>query len=254
MNRHGPSLLDRTDSRAYLRTALEEGRFALYCQPALGLKEDLIYPLGEVLVRMNEEEQAMLPPGEFLSIMQELGLLPELDRWVVQQVIGRLATGCAVRTLSINLSAETIDDPGFPAFVAREAGLAGLAPASLIFELPFVSAAAAPAQRFAAAIHDNGAGIALEDFPCDSAALDLMRRIRADYIKVDGGLVRKLRGSEEAKRLFRSAVKAASQAQARVVAESVEDLPTLAVAARLGADFAQGFGIYPPKPIGAWLR
>ena len=62
-----------TDPAARLRHALEKDEFELYCQPIVSLAGGERYPMGEVLVRMREEEKALLPPGEFLPVFEHTG-------------------------------------------------------------------------------------------------------------------------------------------------------------------------------------
>lgn len=241
-------LRSASDPVAYLRSALAHGRFALFCQPTLDLREDAQGSLAEVLVRMADEEQANLPPGDFLPVMQELGLLPDLDRWVLRQAVSRLVGAGGRHRLSINLSPQTYDWD-FIAFAEREVRFAAVPAASVVFELPYESLGTPLARRFAKGLQDIGACIAIEDFPGDAAALEFVRKLRPDFVKVDGALVRKLRTSPEAKQRFIAAVEAASQVGAQVVAESVEDLQTLIAVIRLGAHRAQGYGVYPPRPL-----
>ena len=66
-----------------LTQALRNNEFELYCQPILPLNGSRDFPMGEVLVRLREEEQALLPPGEFLPAFEHFGMMPQLDRWVV---------------------------------------------------------------------------------------------------------------------------------------------------------------------------
>lgn len=244
----------QNDPRAYIRNALAEGRFDLYCQPVLDLKDDVRFPLAEVLVRMREEENLMLPPGDFLPLMEELGIMAELDRWVVRQTVTQVVSGSPVRKFCINISLQTLRDAEFADFVQHEVRFAGITATPLVFEVCEADALhSGAARRFAQAVHDAGGGIAIEDFRCEPASFELMWALKADYLKVQGGIVRKLCTSEAAKTALRAAVQDAQAARARVIAESVEDLATLVAATRLGADYAQGFGIYRPAPIGHWL-
>jgi EAL domain-containing protein (putative c-di-GMP-specific phosphodiesterase class I) len=65
-----------TDPVAYLRRALAEDQFTLYCQPIAALSGVVVYPMAEVLVRLREEEAALLPPGEFLPVLEYHGMMP----------------------------------------------------------------------------------------------------------------------------------------------------------------------------------
>src|SRR5258708_6449443 len=80
---------------AHLREALDKDDFELYCQPMLAVSGAAAgsYPMGEVLVRLREEETALLPPGEFLPAFEHYRMMPELDRWVVRHAVKRLLAG-----------------------------------------------------------------------------------------------------------------------------------------------------------------
>src|ERR687895_1679571 len=110
--------LDRADPVAYLRQALAQDHFSLYCQPIAAIGGGVAYPMGEMLIRLREEEHALLPPGEFLPVLEHYGMMPELDRWVLREVLRRLSTGPEIPRFSINLSRQTIADHSFPDFFA----------------------------------------------------------------------------------------------------------------------------------------
>src|SRR5215212_8045631 len=123
------------DPVARLRQAIEKDEFALYCQPILSLSAGGGYPMGEVLVRMREEEKALLPPGEFLPIFEHYRMMPQLDRWVVRNTVKRLADGSRIARFTVNLSGQTLGDPEFPRFVAAQLNRYKVAPDRLLFEI-----------------------------------------------------------------------------------------------------------------------
>src|SRR5205085_1771591 len=86
------------------------------------------YPLAEILLRMRQEEKALLPPGDFLPIFEHFRMMPLLDRWVVRQVARRLARGSKVPRLSINVSSQTLEDASFPQAFAAELKATGVVP------------------------------------------------------------------------------------------------------------------------------
>jgi EAL domain-containing protein (putative c-di-GMP-specific phosphodiesterase class I) len=246
-------VLTKADPLVFLRKALADDRFAIYCQPLLGLKTDAKYPMAEILVRMSDEEQAMLPPGEFLPVFEELKIMPELDRWVVRHTLLHASAGSAIDAFCVNLSAQTIEDREFIDFVMRELAFSAVEPARLLFEIAEADAtASADAHRLAHGIHELGAGVVIQDFQCRAESFRLMRTLRADYIKVEGEIVRRRRTSEAARAALETAVSTAQPAGVRVIAEGIEDLQSLIAVVRLGADYAQGFGVYGSAPIRAW--
>jgi EAL domain-containing protein (putative c-di-GMP-specific phosphodiesterase class I) len=247
-------VLARSNPLSFLRKALAEDRFAIYCQPLLGLKTEAKYPLAEVLVRMADEENAMLPPGEFLPVFEELKIMPELDRWVVHQTLVHAARS-EIEAFCVNLSRQTLDDADFADFVSRELIFSGVPPARLLFEITEADAAACPLARpFADVVHDLGAGVVIEDFLCRPESFQLMQALRADCIKVDRAILSQRRTSEAARTALEAAVGTAHATGTRVIGEGVEDLHTLVAVVRLGADYAQGFGVYGTAPIRAWLK
>src|SRR5260221_1789773 len=135
LERMDTQLTGWADPVARLRQAIEKDEFALYCQPILALSAEGGYPMGEVLVRMREEEQALLPPGDFLPVFEHYRMMPQLDRWVVRNTIMRLAAGSRIPCFTVNLSGQTLADPEFPRFVGGEISKDKVSPDSLKVEL-----------------------------------------------------------------------------------------------------------------------
>jgi EAL domain-containing protein (putative c-di-GMP-specific phosphodiesterase class I) len=245
------NVLDRTNPAGYLRSALKLDQFVLYCQPVASLKRAVEFPMAEIFVRMREEEHALLPPGEFLPVFQAFGMMPELDRWVLRETIGQGLKGSAVKSFCLNIGRQTIGDPKFLDFVARELRTAAFAPERLTFEVSEAEAGASlvAARRFADGVRHIGARLAIQDFRCDKASLSVLQLLRANYTKIDGAIVRKLRYSAATRSCVEAAVRVVASAGAESIAESVEDEETLSVVRQLGLDYAQGFGIFIPAPI-----
>src|SRR5947208_3974363 len=129
LQRMDSELAGWTDPVRRLRDAIENDEFELYCQPILQFAGDERYPMAEVLVRLREEENALLPPGEFLPVFEHYRMMPQLDRWVVRNVLQRLSRGSKIPRFTVNVSGQTLDDDAFPLFV-REEVLAARLPAS----------------------------------------------------------------------------------------------------------------------------
>ena len=97
-----PQLAGWADPMARLREALSRDELVLYCQPVLDL-QTMQFPMAEVLVRLREEEAALLPPGDFFPVFEHYRMLPDLDRWVVAHVVSRLAQGSRIPRLIVNV-------------------------------------------------------------------------------------------------------------------------------------------------------
>lgn len=239
------------DPAARIQRALEAGEFCLLAQPILALSGEPRYPIAEVLVRQLEEELAMLPPGEFFPVFEHYGMMPQLDRWVVRQVVAVLARGLQVPRLSVNVSGQTLADARFPAFVGEEIARAGIAPQSLAFEIGERDVLARPAEaaRFVEAVRALGCGAVFDGFGRLATSFAPLKDLRADLVKVDGAIVRRLRASEAARARFAAVVRVGAILGFEVLAECVEDPETLALARAAGARYAQGFGVRLPAAL-----
>src|SRR5262245_30708889 len=89
---------------ARLNEALDHDHFRLYAQPVAALGNSAGVELAEVLVRLSEEEERMLPPGDFLPVFEHYGMMGQLDRWVVRHTVRRLEQGGSIKRVSINVS------------------------------------------------------------------------------------------------------------------------------------------------------
>src|SRR6185436_11686919 len=135
LERMDTELTGWADPVARLRQAIEKDEFALYCQPILALSAQGGYPMGEVLVRLREEEKALLPPGEFLPAFEHYRMMPQLDRWVVRHTVKRLAQGSRIPRFTVNLHGQTLEDAEFPRFVAAQLAAPQVAADRLLFEI-----------------------------------------------------------------------------------------------------------------------
>ena len=250
---------DQTDSAlsgglnaaSRLRQALDNDEFALFCQAVLALAGAERYPLAEILLRLREEEQAMLPPGEFLPVFEHYRMMPQLDRWVVRQVVRHLSKGSSPRRFTINVSTQSIDDAEFPGFFAAEAK--ALAPRSILFEIAEgdLLARAEPVARFVAALRAAGAGIVIDGFGRKSVSFTPLKSLQPEFVKIDGSITRKLLASEVARTKLAAIQRVGAAVGFGVIAECVEEQEVLERLKALGVGYAQGFGIHTPQAIEA---
>jgi EAL domain-containing protein (putative c-di-GMP-specific phosphodiesterase class I) len=252
LDRMDEQLVGWSDPAARLRTALERDEFELYCQPIASLTKLESYPMAEVLVRMREEERALLPPGEFLPAFEHYGMMPELDRWVLRNTVQHLARGSAIPRFTINVSSQTLKDAEFPAFAEAELRAAGVRLDAVLFEIDEsdVLARLETATRFSTAITAYGGGVLLDGFCRRAVSFAPLKKVRVDFVKVDGCVTRKLLVSEAADTKLKAVLSVGEMLGVDVVAECVEGDDVLARLRELKVGFAQGFGVATPQPIG----
>lgn len=239
------------DPAGRLKEALEKDEFTLYCQPILALSGSERFPMAEVLVRMREEEQAMLPPGEFLPVFEHYNMMPQLDRWVVRNVAKRIARGSRIPCFTMNISSQTLDDAQFPGYVKETLKAAGVPVDCVVFEIDEADVLQrAPAvQRFVAAMKVVGSGVLIDGFGHKAVSFAPLRTIGAHFVKVDGSIVRKLPSSEVARTKMKAILQVGKSIDLGVIAECVEEQDVLARLKALGVGYAQGFGIVQPQPV-----
>jgi ammonium transporter, Amt family len=239
-----------------LREALEKDEFTLFCQPIAALEGAVRFPMAEVLIRMREEEAALLPPGEFLPVFEHYRLMPDLDRWVVRKITQHLARGSRIPRFDINLSSQTLEDASFPQAVADALTASGVPARSLLFEIPESDALGRleAAMRFSGAMRELGCGIVVSGFGRRTATFMPLKAIRPDYVKIDGVIVRKLLSALAFEAKLKSILRVGEVMGFQCIAEMVEEQDILVRLKALGVSYAQGFGIQQPHPIEALAR
>jgi EAL domain-containing protein (putative c-di-GMP-specific phosphodiesterase class I)/PAS domain-containing protein len=252
----GPEAEGSAGFAARLVIALERDEFRLYSQSitALGRAGDGA-SFCEVLLRLTEEEDNLLPPGSFLPVAEEHGLLPAIDRWVVRHV---LDVACAHRggedaVYFINICAPTVIEGTLAEFVRAQLALRDLGGAAFCFEFPEADVLAHPrayAQLFAA-LAPSGCRFAVSGVGADPAIVGVLAKLGVNYLKLDGGLVFNMMRDAAHLGTVRALNDAAHNARMQVVAQCVENESTRRALQAMGVDFAQGFGISMPKPMAA---
>jgi diguanylate cyclase (GGDEF)-like protein/PAS domain S-box-containing protein len=233
--------------------ALAEDHFELLAQP--------IQPLRgggptqyELLLRMRDAHGDQIPPGTFLYIAERLGLIHEIDRWVVAHAIDLLAEHRAAgRDLrfEVNLSGHTIGDPELLELIERRLRETGVPPDRLIFEITETAAVAniARAATFAERLSALGCHFALDDFGAGFGSFYYLKHLPFDYLKIDGEYVRHCATNETDRILISAVVQIARGMGKYTIAEFVGDEETVEVLTGLGVDYGQGYFLGRPEPL-----
>lgn len=243
---------------ASLREALEEERFCLYAQaivptaPGGGAE-----PHYELLVRMIDAGGGLIPPGTFIPAAERYDLMAQIDRWVLREALERLAPRLAAGNISVslNLSAHSLNDPSFSPFLLGLLAASPLPSRRVRFEITetAVMSQLSLASELMSALRAEGCEVALDDFGSGLSSFSYLRHFPVDYLKIDGSFIRSLRESAVDRAIVESMHGIARRLGARTIAEFVEDETTLALIRELGIDYAQGYGIGKPQPLGEVL-
>jgi EAL domain-containing protein (putative c-di-GMP-specific phosphodiesterase class I) len=207
--------------------------------------------MAEALVRMREEETALLPPGDFLPVFEHYGMMPQLDRWILQRLIEQVAAGCQVPRLSMNVSMQTLADADFPNFFADRVVEAGIEGSSVLFEVEesdLLSDREA-STRFFSGIKVAGGGIVIDGFGREPISDLTLESLRPDYLKVDGAIIRNVLKNAPSEAKLQSFLRIAKSLHIGVIADCVEEREVLVHLKALGVGYAQGCGLSLPRPI-----
>jgi len=238
-----------------LTRAMEENLLRLYYQPIVALGGNGMPPHYELLIRLEDGEEPILPMA-FIPAAERYQLMPQLDRWVIEQALGRRAGGLAglpaeACVLGINLSGASLSDARFQAFIRqilREH--ADFAP-HLCFEIT-ETAAMSNLDSVLALIVDLkalGCHFALDDFGSGLSSFGYLQSLAVDYIKIDGAFVRDMAWNAVDAAMVEAIVKVARIMGIHTVAEYVEDDATAEALRALGVDYAQGNHFAEPRPL-----
>jgi EAL domain-containing protein (putative c-di-GMP-specific phosphodiesterase class I) len=241
-----------------LQTALKENQFELMAQPIVAVSPLLrdVGPALEVLIRLHDDNLPEgIPPAEFLRAAERYRLMVDVDRWVVQTALTALGRGGIRlpegRSLAINLSGQTLADPGFLEFVVECLDSTGVTPPQLCFEVTenAVMTNVDQARRFIGVLHGMGCSFALDDFGRGLSSFGNLKHLAIDYLKIDGSFIRNLAADNVNQAMVSAMVKLARTLNFQVIAEQVEDAASLDAARRIGVDFVQGFELARPQPL-----
>jgi EAL domain-containing protein (putative c-di-GMP-specific phosphodiesterase class I) len=245
-----------SDPRQKLTLALRDNHFLLFGQRVLPLKVGL-RECCEILLRLREEEDNLLPPGGFIPAAENYEMMEDIDRWVVRNLLAWLgrklksSPGWQPPIFCINLSLSSLSNPEFARFARREIEGSPVPSDSLCFELGDIDAIAQPdkVRAFVNALKPAGCRFTLDAFGSVRVSFAHVKGLAIDFLKIDGALIQHmLRNRMELAKV--KAINAACQRFGiRTIGQFVETDETLAKLREIGVDYAQGFGIARPGPI-----
>lgn len=253
----GAEILRRVSEMGWvhkIRDALDKGRLRLYAQPIAALQADAADGHCELLVRMRDEQGKLVPPGSFIPAAERYGLMPSIDRWVVNAAFSNLAEiaspGAPIRC-AINLSGQSLDDPTFIDFVGSQFLAYPIAPSAITFEITETTAIASleEATRFIETFRAIGCKFSLDDFGAGMSSFGYLKRLPVDYLKIDGGFVKDILVDPIDHAMVDMIARMAKKLGKKTIAEFAESEAIIGALRDLGIDYAQGYAVGAPKPV-----
>jgi diguanylate cyclase (GGDEF)-like protein len=243
-----------------IAAALEEARFALFAQDIRPIAEPSLETSYEILLRLRDADGQLVAPMNFLPAAERYGLMPRLDRWVIERTVTGLGElrnrGRSMPRLAVNLSAASLEDGGLFLFISKLLREHNVPPHRLGFELTETTAVTqlAAVSRLLNDLRSLGCSIGLDDFGSGMCSFGYLRRLPVDYVKIDGSFVHKMDTDAVDRAMVASIQRIAHVMGLRTVAEHVQSESVLGLLREAGVDYAQGFVIAHPAPLADLLR
>ncbi|OIO60509.1 MAG: hypothetical protein COX57_07240 [Alphaproteobacteria bacterium CG_4_10_14_0_2_um_filter_63_37] len=246
---------EELDRAASLHQALREGRFLLYGQPIFSLEEGKTgrFSRIEVLVRMLDTAGHLLLPAAFIPAAERYHVMSAIDRWVIRNALLWLAKipESDLKSCSINLSGNALDDPGLLEEIRSALFESGVAPRRVCFEITETQAVANLKQtrQLIAEIKRLGCKFALDDFGAGMASFAYLKNLPVDFLKIDGSFVQGILTDPVDRTMVDAACRIARAMGILTIAEFVEEQGVFEDLHDLGVDAAQGFFLGRPQPL-----
>ena len=238
-----------------IRQALVDGRFILHFQEIAplwsGEPADGVHV--ELLIRLRDDKGGIVPPGAFIPAAERFGLMPQLDRWVVDTALANFSqlhpSGMPVTLCAINLSGPTFEDDTFADFVLQRLETYGVPAHRICFEITETAAVSnmTRAVEFMQRLRGAGCKFSLDDFGSGMASFGYLKNLPVDYIKIDGSFIRNIETDPVSYSIVRAVTDIGHQLGLKVVAEWVADERARDLLRGLSVDYAQGFAIHRPE-------
>jgi EAL domain-containing protein (putative c-di-GMP-specific phosphodiesterase class I) len=248
--------------RADLERAVTNGDFVLDYQPIVAL--DTGRTAGfEALVRWRHPVRGLIPPGLFIDLAEESGLIVPLGAWVLRHAVEAAASWARLGPephpyVSVNVSARQFRAPRFVEQVRQELRRSGLPPSSLVLEITeSLLVRDGGVGETLNTLRGDGVRIAIDDFGTGFSSLSYLRRLPVDVLKLDKSFVDAVTSSREQHAIITAINQLAEALHLDVVAEGIENRAELDVVSTVGCGFGQGYLLSRPLSYrGAvrWLR
>lgn len=235
-----------------IRRALGDQEFTLYLQPKVSM--DGIIKGFESLVRWDHPDRGILPPGEFIPAMESMGLISELDNWVLEASCRQLKVlepHYPNITIAVNISSTHFTDQSFLSFLQSCLRKYPIDPCKLELEITetLLMENMSSGREVIDKIKQLGVRIAIDDFGTGYSSLSYLKKLPVDTLKIDREFIKDIPDSESDMQISSVIIFLAKQLHFSVVAEGVETSEQLVFLKASQCDLAQGFLF--SKPIAA---
>jgi diguanylate cyclase (GGDEF)-like protein/PAS domain S-box-containing protein len=245
--------LERLELESDLRHALEQKEFTIYYQPQFSGDGKRLTG-AEALLRWRHPRRGLVPPSDFIPVLEELGLVVEVGDWVLAEACRQLKNWHAARVrvpkVSVNISARQFSDGQLGNRIARMLSEIGLPPACLELELTesILMREVGEAMQILDGLKKLGLSIAVDDFGTGYSSLNYLKQFPIDVLKIDRTFVDGLPSGEQDAQIARAIIAMAHSLNLAVIAEGVETHEQLEFLREHDCDEVQGYLFGRPMP------
>ncbi|MDX2477013.1 MAG: EAL domain-containing protein [Gammaproteobacteria bacterium] len=251
--------IERLTLESSLRRALERDEFRLYYQPQLNLTSCKIDGY-EALLRWQHPEQGLLPPVNFIPLLEETGMIISVGEWVLHtactQEKASRKSGRTAKKVAVNISIHQFRQKDFTQMVERTLASTGLEAQYL--ELEVTEGVLIDDMKETAAklheLHNMGISLSIDDFGTGYSSMNYLKRLPFNLLKIDRSFVTDITTSSDDASIAAAIITLAHSIGLEVTAEGVETTEQLSFLDQLGCDSIQGYLCSPPLPADAFTE
>ena len=234
-----------------LRRAIKAEELVLYYQPKVGVRSRRLTG-AEALMRWQDPERGLVPPGEFIPILEQTGLIFEASRWALSRAVSDAlrweSAGHVPPRIAVNVSALDLREKDFVEQVIAAVGGNGH-----LLELEITESVIMDnidtSVKALQALRDRGITVAIDDFGTGYSSLAYIAKLPITALKIDRSFITGMMSGEDNLAIVRSIISLAHSLNLKVVAEGVETDEQVARLWQLGCDEMQGYVLSPPVPF-----
>ena len=246
---------------ARLNKAIANNQFALYFQPVIPCASKSTTGRHlEILLRLIDDDGAIITPGSFLPAAEKYNLLTSIDRWVIEHSLRWLAENTAlsetVITLSINISAQTIGSPDMLKFIIDAREETGAPASQVIFEVTETTAIdnITSATSFMLTLRGCGFRFTLDDFGSGLSSFTYLKKLPVDFLKIDGVFVRDILSDPVDYAMVKAISELGQLLGKEIIAELVETDELADELRKMGVNYMQGHSYGKPQPLNNFIH